>query len=436
MKKTIYLILISFIITAPSKDDFSRAFIKVAKIANPSVVSIVTEKTYTNQSPFFFDQFEQRGSSLGSGVIIDDTKGYIITNNHVIDSSEKIKVILYDKTELDAEVIGNDPLSDIALLQIDANNLEAFEIGNSETLDVGEWVMAIGSPFGKNLSNTVTAGIVSAIGRSDVISRRNFEDFIQHDAAINPGNSGGALVNLDGELIGINTAIATGDNFSRSNAGVGFAVPIHQAMRVVSDLINDGTVSRGWLGVQIQDISNDMANYLDLSNNLGAIVIDVVSGSPAEEAQFKTYDVILEVDGAVVDDGTKLRNLVSGKRPYEKVKFNIIRDGKNKTIIVKLGKRPQDLESQTFSSKNMGFDILGLKVRDDKDGVTVFDIDKKSNAFKKQINIGDVILEIGKDKVNNLSDYNTYIGEYQTNDSIMLRVKSGQSTRFVAFEIN
>ena len=436
MNRTICIILLSCFIAIPTKSDFSKAFVSVAKVSNPSVVSIVTEKTFTNQSPFFFDQYEYRGSSLGSGVIIDERKGHIITNNHVIENSEDIQVILYDKREVDAEVIGRDPLSDSALLKIDADNLDAFKIGNSENLDVGEWVMAIGSPFGKNLSNTVTAGIVSAIGRTDVISRRNFEDFIQHDAAINPGNSGGALVNLDGELIGINTAIATGDNYSRSNAGVGFAIPINQAMRVVMDLIDSGEVTRGWLGVQIQDLTDDMAKYLDLNSNKGAIVIDVVNGSPADEYGFSVQDVILEVDGVKVDDGTKLRNVVSSKRPNDRVKFKIIRDGEVKIISVKLDKRPKDLDGYSFQSNRIEFDIIGLKVKEENKKIIIADIDKQSNAFKKDIKPGDIILEVGKNKVNSMDEYNNAIKSYNSGDSIMLRIKNRDSTRFVAFTIN
>ena len=222
-------------------------------------------------NPFFddfgdqFDQQERKSQSLGSGVIIDNDKGYIITNNHVIENAEEIKVILYDKREFDAKIIGTDPLSDLAVIQIEPDNLAKAKFGDSNLLQIGEWVIAIGSPFGLHLNHTVTAGIVSAVGRSDVISRMNFENFIQHDAAINPGNSGGGLFNLNGELIGINTAIAT-DGFSKSNAGVGFAIPVNQAKRVVEDLITSGKVSRGWLGVQIQDIDDSMQKALKLNS--------------------------------------------------------------------------------------------------------------------------------------------------------------------------
>ena len=261
-------IIISIIITNLFSNSLSDAFVKVAEIANPAVVSILgtqnVEKSFNND-PFyrhfqdFFELPENYGTSLGSGVIIDAENGYILTNNHVVKEADEITVTLYDKREFTADVIGTDKLSDLALLQINATNLSDIELGDSDMLKVGEWVVAIGNPFQQALSNTVTAGIVSAKGRSDIISNRNIEDFIQHDAAINPGNSGGALVNLDGELIGINTAIATGNSWNPQNAGIGFAIPINQANRVIEDLLEFGTVSRGFLGVSMSPIDDVMA---------------------------------------------------------------------------------------------------------------------------------------------------------------------------------
>ena len=308
MKNTLPLIWITFLLAFPSKQEFSEAFIKVASNGNPAVVSIVSEKVieqHYNQffSPFGdqFPQGESRGHSLGSGVIIDSDEGYIITNNHVIDDAEDIKVILYDKREIRGTIVATDPPSDLAVIKVDPNGLSTVALGNSDQLSVGEWVVAIGSPFGLHLNHTVTAGIVSAIGRSSVISRNNFEDFIQHDAAINPGNSGGALFNLDGELVGINTAIAT-DGYSRANAGVGFAIPINMVKREMEDLISDGKVSRGWLGVQIQDIDEGMAKALQLNGWNGAIISQVIKNSPAEDAGVEKQDVIIAVNGVKVED--------------------------------------------------------------------------------------------------------------------------------------
>ncbi len=210
--KSITLIIFFAIILAyPTKNDFSEAFIQVAKKGNPAVGSIISEKNVNPNLHYFFDPFgdgsprnKNKGHSLGSGVIIDANKGYIVTNNHVVENSEEIKVVLFDKREIDAEIIATDPPSDIAVIKINSNALETIELGNSEELEVGEWVVAIGSPFGLHLNHTVTAGIISAVGRNDVISQNTFEDFIQHDAAINPGNSGGGLFNLEGKLIGLN----------------------------------------------------------------------------------------------------------------------------------------------------------------------------------------------------------------------------------------
>ena len=277
MIKIFFFILIGLV--SANKYQFNQPFIEVAKNANPSVVSIISEIEVSQQqfNPFFndpffedfFPEFKRKGQNLGSGVIID-SEGYIITNNHVVDQASSIKVILYDKTEIEAEIIGVDPLSDLAVIKINTDTkIQEVEMGNSDELSIGEWVVAIGSPFGIHLNHTVTAGIVSAVGRSNVMSKLNYEDFIQHDAAINPGNSGGALLNLDGQLVGINTAIAT-DGYSRSNAGVGFAIPINQAKRVIDDLVKDGTVSRGWVGIQIQNVSSAISEALNLDSQKGA----------------------------------------------------------------------------------------------------------------------------------------------------------------------
>ena len=292
---TLLLISISFLFS--NYNQFNQAFIDVSKQQSPAIVSIISEKTEQVNNMFFFNPFddfgfeqnphqqERKAQSLGSGVIIDKDKGYIITNAHVIDQAEEVKVVLFDKRELDAKIIATDPLSDIAVIQIDSNNLQQANPGNSTNLQIGEWIIAIGSPFGLHLNHTVTAGIVSATGRSDVISKLNFENFIQHDAAINPGNSGGGLFNLNGDLIGINTAIAT-DGFSRSNAGVGFAVPINQVMRVVNDLIKEGKVLRGFLGVTIGPIDEDMMKALDLNSKKGVLISFVSPDSPADIANF------------------------------------------------------------------------------------------------------------------------------------------------------
>ena len=452
MKNTLPLIWITFLLAFPSKQEFSEAFIKVASNGNPAVVSIVSEKVieqnYNQYFSPFGDQFPQgksRGHSLGSGVIIDSDEGYIITNNHVIDDAEDIKVILYDKREVRGTIVATDPPSDLAVIKVDPNGLSTVALGNSDQLSVGEWVVAIGSPFGLHLNHTVTAGIVSAIGRSSVISRNNFEDFIQHDAAINPGNSGGALFNLDGELVGINTAIAT-DGYSRANAGVGFAIPINMVKRVMEDLISDGKVTRGWLGVQIQDVDEGMAKALQLNGWNGAIISQVIKNSPAEDAGVEKQDVIIAVNGVKVDDSSNLKNLISSGRPHDKTKLTLIRDGHEKKLTVTLGIRPGEKElAETYRYGEKLFDILGLRVetfenRDPKNldyvnGVKIVEVKKDSPASDNNINRGDIITEMGKTSIKEKKEYDSKLESYSKGDTIMLRIVRNGSPLYVAFEI-
>ena len=452
MKNTLPLIWITFLLAFPSKQEFSEAFIKVASNGNPAVVSIVSEKVieqHYNQffSPFGdqFPQGESRGHSLGSGVIIDSDEGYIITNNHVIDDAEDIKVILYDKREVKGTIVATDPPSDLAVIKVDPNGLATVALGNSDQLSAGEWVVAIGSPFGLHLNHTVTAGIVSAIGGSSVISRNNFEDFIQHDAAINPGNSGGALFNLDGELVGINTAIAT-DGYSRANAGVGFAIPINMVKRVMEDLISDGKVTRGWLGVQIQDVDEGMAKALQLNGWNGAIISQVIKNSPAEDAGVEKQDVIIAVNGVKVDDSSNLKNLISSGRPHDKTKLTLIRNGHEKKLTVTLGIRPGEKElAETYRYGEKLFDILGLRVetfenRDPKNldyvnGVKIVEVKKDSPASDNNINRGDIITEMGKTSIKEKNAYDLELEGYSKGNTIMLRIVRNGSPLYVAFEI-
>ena len=452
MKNILPLIWITFLLAFPSKQEFSEAFIKVASNGNPAVVSIVSEKVieqnYNQYFSPFGDQFPQgksRGHSLGSGVIIDSDEGYIITNNHVIDDAEDIKVILYDKREVRGTIVATDPPSDLAVIKVDPNGLSTVALGNSDQLSVGEWVVAIGSPFGLHLNHTVTAGIVSAIGRNSVMSRNNFEDFIQHDAAINPGNSGGALFNLDGELVGINTAIAT-DGYSRANAGVGFAIPINMVKRVMEDLISDGKVTRGWLGVQIQDVDEGMAKALQLNGWNGAIISQVIKNSPAEDAGVEKQDVIIAVNGVKVDDSSNLKNLISSGRPHDKTKLTLIRDGHEKKLTVTLGIRPGEKElAETYRYGEKLFDILGLRVetfenRDPKNldyvnGVKIVEVKKDSPASDNNINRGDIITEMGKTSIKEKNEYDSKLESYSKGDTIMLRIVRNGSPLYVAFEI-
>tara|TARA_Y100000994_G_scaffold249477_1_gene261411 strand:+ start:4893 stop:6242 length:1350 start_codon:yes stop_codon:yes gene_type:complete len=445
-----YKIFISFVainILLGSSHKFNQPFIDVAESSNPSIVSIISEIEVRQRqfNPFFndpffqdlFPEFKRKGQTLGSGVIIS-SDGYIITNNHVIDDADKIKVIMYDKTELEASVIGVDPLSDLAVIKIEADIvLPEIKMGNSDKLSVGEWVVAIGSPFGLHLNHTVTAGIVSAIGRSNVISKLTYEDFIQHDAAINPGNSGGALLNLDGELVGINTAIAT-DGYSKSNAGVGFAIPINQAIRVIDDLLDDGSVSRGWLGVQIQNIDQAIADALNLENKDGALIVSIVPDSPASESGLQEDDIIIKVDSRDINNDRALMKAISSKRPGDFTNFTIIRGDEKLRISVTLGKRPNEIAADEEKNiEQQSYDILGLKVVDNKDndGVKVIDIKEGSSAHKNGIKKDDVIKKISRKQINNSSEYENQINQFNVGDVIMLRIERNGNQGIRAFTI-
>ncbi len=462
MQKRVLLTLL-FIIGSLSAQNsivkqFSSVFADVAEKANPAVVTITAEKVIKMQDqfkqfgdfPFFHPQFpEQEFSSqaLGSGVIVDAKQGYVLTNNHVIENAEEIQIKLIDKRIIPAKILGTDPKSDLAILQIEAKDLSQISLGNSDKLRVGEWVLAVGSPFSANLSHTVTAGIVSALGRSYVMpGNDHYENFIQTDAAINPGNSGGALLNLDGELVGINTAIATG-GMERSNRGVGFAIPSNMIKKVMSDLIDKGYVVRSWLGVYIQPVEDKVARALSLSNRDGALVSDVVENSPAEKAGLKTGDVIVEFDGQKVTDPSHLKNIVSSTAPGNNSKVSIVRDGGKKTVIVKL----EEIESEktTLATSNSKKMSLGIEVRDitksladkysvdtESNGVLVTNIDKNSNAYEAGIRVGDIITRVGTKKVTSAKDFINLIEDSKQQDSLLLLIKRGERSSYFAFEID
>ena len=438
---------------------FSKTFADVAEKVNPAVVTISTDKIIKmdrfNQYPFnqFFgwdrnpsQEQEYRTRALGSGVIIDAAKGYIVTNNHVVEDMDKISVKLMDKRIFEATVVGSDPKSDLAVLQIEADNLSQVDIGDSEKLRVGEWVIAIGSPFSDNLSHTVTAGIISAMGRSDIISRENYEDFIQIDAAINPGNSGGALVDLNGKLIGINTAIATG-GYERSNRGVGFAIPVNMVNKVMNDLIDKGYVVRGWLGVAIQEIDDSYAKALGLDTRDGALISNVANSSPADNAGLITGDVILEFNDVSINNSSHLKNVVSSSEPGKRYKVDIIRDGRRKSIYVKLGELPNEPQ-MAFMTKEKS-STLGITVQDlnnslrkhynlspDDDGVVVTEMDKNSEAFRSGIREGDIIIRVGTNNVRDSNDFKDLIRTSSRQNTVLLLVKREDVSRFYALEID
>lgn len=434
----------------------NTALSEVAEMVKPSVVNISTTKTVTlRDNPFghffndpffrrffgddFFDNFKRKykTSSLGSGVIVSED-GYILTNNHVIKDADEIIIKLVDRREFKGKVIGSDPKTDLAVVKIDAKGLPAIKIGNSDNLKVGQLVLAVGNPFG--LSHTITMGIVSAVGRSNV-GVADYEDFIQTDAAINPGNSGGALVNVKGELVGINTAI-----FSTSGGymGIGFAIPSNMARSVMQSIIKYGKVIRGWLGVTIQDLTKELAEEFNVKGQKGALVTDIMEGSPAEKAGLKKGDVIVEFQGKKVRDVRHLRNMVAETPPGTEVTLKIIRNGKEKSLTVTLGEFPEEitaLRGQHLKNAFKGVSVQEL-TRDLREelnipervkGVLVTSVDPDSPAYGKLLR-GDVIEEINGTKITNIKDYEKVISKVTGKDKVLLYVYRKNGHIFVTIK--
>ena len=435
---------------------FSKAFADVAEKAKPAVVTIITDKVISMRQfddfGFFFQpnlprQREFKTNALGSGVIVDSKKGYILTNNHVVDDMDGIRVKLIDKREFEATIIGTDPKTDLAILQIDAENLDDIRMGDSDELRVGEWVMAVGSPFSENLSHTVTTGIVSAIGRSNILDSGSYEDFIQTDAAINPGNSGGALLNMDGELIGINTAIATG-GYEKGNRGVGFAIPSSMANRIMSDLIDKGYVTRSWLGVIIQDLDSETADALDIDTRNGALIADVVKDSPAEAAGIQEGDVIIEFNGKSIANTANLKNVVSLSTPESTNRVKVIRDGAPKTVKVTLQELPEN-PNQFVSRERTTTNDFGLQLKrinktlrkqyeidSDQDGLVVTRIDRNGEAFQKGIREGDLVKRVGTEKVESINEFNRLVEKSKSKGTVLLLVKKpGGGSRYFTLNL-
>ncbi len=436
---------------------FSNTFADVAEKVNPSVVTILAKKeierdSYHRNNPFndLFpqDNFNQnfQARALGSGVIVDKESGYVLTNNHVVENMDEITVKLIDKREFEAEVVGTDPKSDLAIIRIEAFDLIAVDLGDSDKLRVGEWVLAIGSPFTENLSHTVTAGIVSALGRSNIISGDNYEDFIQTDTAINPGNSGGALVNLDGALIGINTAIATG-GFERSNRGVGFAIPVNMARKVMDDLINEGRVIRSWLGVYIQDLDDATARAMGLDTRDGALIGDVVNNSPAEKSGIEIGDIITTFDGKNITGSANLKNIVSSSKPDKRYTVELLRDGKKKKYYITLEELPENprtlarVESEIESE--LGFQVEDVtsnllreyEIDEDVVGVVVTNIDRRSEAFSAGLRPGDVITRVGRQNVDSIKGFYKLIDSETRGNTVLFLVKRKDISRFLTLEM-
>jgi len=438
------LILINFLFSQNSVvRQFSKAFADVAEKAKPAVVTIITDKIvslsqYEDFGFFFYQpgqprQKEFKTNAIGSGVIIDSKKGYILTNNHVIDDMDGIKVKLFDKREFEATIIGTDPKTDLAVLKIEANDLIDISLGNSDEARVGEWVMAVGSPFSENLSHTVTTGIISALGRSNIMNSQSYEDFIQTDAAINPGNSGGALISMDGKLIGINTAIATG-GYEKSNRGVGFAIPSNMVKRIMSDLIDKGFVTRAWLGVFIQELDSETAKGLNIKTRNGALITDVVDGGPAEEGGIQEGDVIIAFNDQLISDPSNLKNVVSLTPPNTKNRVKVIRDGSKQIVEVVLAELPDEVQNFSVRDK-VRSNEFGLQLKEitdslqkkynleDSNALVVTKIDKDGEAYSKGIREGDIVKRVGTEKVETVKAFKRLIDKSREKGTLLLLVK-------------
>ena len=443
---------------AVSLGAFANGFSSVLKPALPAVVNIRSSKVVKVQghggSPFFNDPFfrqffgdqfgprgpqQEREQSLGSGVIIT-ADGTVLTNNHVIDGATDIKVYLNDKREFKATLVGTDPKTDIAVLKIAANDLPTLPLGNSSSLQVGDLVFAIGDPFG--IGETATMGIVSATGRGG-LGIENYEDFIQTDAAINPGNSGGAMIDLHGNLVGINTAIVTGG--SGGNQGVGFAIPINMAHNVVDQIREHGKVVRGYLGVYIQDVTPEIAKAFGLGQGGGVLIGDVTPDTPAARAGLKKGDVVLQLNGAPVDSRNQLQVRISQTPPGTPVNLKVWRDGKTQDVTVKLGELPEKA-AKAGSSEEGGGALEGvdvenltpeiaqqLNLRPGTRGVVVSSVDPSSPAASQGLKQGDVIQEVNHRPVASVEEYRRALAGAEK-QPILLLVNHGGVTSYVVVE--
>lgn len=422
-------------------------------VVNISTTQVIKESSMNNplmnpNSPFreffgdeFFKRFfgdvprgEMKTHALGSGVIIDEG-GLILTNNHVVEKASEIKIKLENDKEYDAKVVGRDPKTDLALIKVEgAKNLpKPAKLGDSDAIRVGDWVIAVGNPFG--LGHTVTSGIISAKGR--VIGAGPYDDFLQTDAAINPGNSGGPLYNMNGEIVGINTAIVA------QGQGIGFSIPINVAKELLPQL-KAGKVIRGWLGIMIQDITPELAKSFDLKETKGALVADVLSDSPAQKAGLKQGDIIVGINGKPVDDAHTLSRVVAATSPNTKITLKIIRDGKTKEIDVTIGTMPEEGAETAPAKKESAW---GLTVQNltpelakqfgwdtDERGVMISDVEPGSPAQDARLRAGDVIKEVNRQKIQNLRDYKQAIEKVKKSDSLLLLVKRGENTFYVALK--
>ena len=456
---------------APLVQQGGSGFTEVAKAVTPAVVNITTtvaEKISDSRDPrdemrermeeFFGSPFGpfgpgprghrgpaeprgHRGGGMGSGVIVSPD-GYVLTNNHVIDSARDVTVTLPDKREFKGRIVGTDPKTDLAVVKIDGSNLPSVSWGDSSKLQVGEYVLAVGNPFG--LNSTVTLGIVSALGRGRM-GITQYEDFIQTDAAINPGNSGGALVNTRGELVGINTAI-----FSQTGGyqGVGFAVPTSMSKPVYESLVKTGKVVRGFLGIGIQDLNPDLVKSFGLKESKGALVSDVREDSPAEQAGLKQGDVIIAYDGSPVEDAVALQKVVTRTSVGTKVSMKIIRDGREKNLTVTIGEQPETTQIAKTESGSTDHAFVGVTVQElDRDtarelglkgkqqGVVVTAVEPDSGADKAGLQPGDVIREVNRQPVKSVKDFEKASAHLKKGENVLILINRRGNALFLSAKV-
>jgi serine protease Do len=435
-----------------------QAFVEVAKKVQPAVVNVTTEKTITMKpwerfgddffkgSPFedFFrgfgsprergKEYRQKQRGGGSGVIVDK-EGYILTNNHVVEGADKVKVRLNDGREFTATVKGQDQRTDLAVLHIKSKDLPAATLGDSDKLEVGEWAIAIGSPFG--LEHTVTVGVISAKGRSG-LGTGTYEDFIQTDASINPGNSGGPLLNIDGEVVGINAMII------QPGTGIGFAIPINMAKQILNDLIKEGKVVRPWLGISVQDLTPEMMEYFKVKEKEGVLVGQVYPGTGAEKAGLTSGDIIKSVDDKAIKNANELVKEIQKKKVGQKIKLNLLRDGKAMTIEVTTSSMPDKSE---LSKEKEGEEKLGARIQEltpqlalkyqisgVKRGVIITGIEEGSLASEIGFEEGDVILEINRKRIETLKDFEKAVKDASIEKGILFHLHRKGSSFFLTYK--